>query len=443
MMQFIKLPINYEPRPYQRPAWIAMTREGIKRFLDVRARRLGKDRNHFSMLATCAIMFKGAYIIAIPELKQGRSIFWQEPASDGLLFHDFISPAVVSTNSIDMRWTLFNGSTIQIKPYNKLSDLSKFRGNSLAGILISECAFGHEELYETIEPAINENNGFVFINSTPNGENHFYDQYKSVMNDPNWHVSFTAFCDAYLDDANTIRAIPDEFLINSNMSEERMRREYGCDFSVGGNNTMFLNQMDDLIEENRFSEFPINLNEPVYCSWDHGYNDATAIVFFQYIDGWITIHDSYMLSKHLMIDHINHLDGWFKENKAIKGTQFLPHDGKNTNDQTGLKRVDFVNENGYEAFSMPRVSTKKDIIEYMRANMNRLRINKRAFAVKQKLYAAVEDKTKMNLTWKHDDLLDAISYAFHAIRLGLCDVKQHHHRPRSNTSPRKKGWLER
>ena len=195
------------------------------------------------------------------------------------------------------------------------------------------------------------------------------------------------------------------------------------------------------INDGRFCKATINLDEPVHCAWDHGYNDATAIVFFQYVNNSLTIHDSYVAHKKLIPEHCNAVREWLVKNKAVMGTQFLPHDGNNTNDVTGQTRSQTIEKNGLITQVMPRLQSKKDIIDFMRSNFNRLTISKSAFSVKQKLYSAEKDKSKMHLTWKHDDLLDAISYVFRAVQLGYCDEIPAA-RITSNT-PKRKAWLSR
>lgn len=62
-------------------------------------------------------------------------------------------------------------------------------------------------------------------------------------------------------------------------------------FLVSIEGAYYKRQMDDMYREGRITSVPWNSKYPVYTSWDIGHHDATAIWFYQIIDGWVHFID--------------------------------------------------------------------------------------------------------------------------------------------------------
>lgn len=78
-------------------------------------------------------------------------------------------------------------------------------------------------------------------------------------------------------------------------------------------------------EEKRFTQVPYQSSTPVCTAWDLGFNDSTAIVFFQKCGMQIRVIDYLEQRQEKFSYYIKQL----QDKPYIYGTHYLPHDGAN------------------------------------------------------------------------------------------------------------------
>ncbi|KKK87742.1 hypothetical protein LCGC14_2750220, partial [marine sediment metagenome] len=215
-----------EPRDYQIPVFQAMD-QGYKRIVLVTHRRWGKDLISINIILREALRRRGTYFYILPTFTQAKKILWKGMTGDGTPFMDYIPKKLRrKVNQQDMSIDLVNGSIIQLVGSNRYDAL---RGTNAVGIVFSEFAYQHPDVYPTMRPMVLENGGWLLFQSTPFGENHFFDIYNVAKKSPEWFSMLSTIEDTGVITEEQIAQEIEENIISPDM----VRQEYFCDFSVG------------------------------------------------------------------------------------------------------------------------------------------------------------------------------------------------------------------
>ncbi len=130
--------------------------------------------------------------------------------------------------------------------------------------------------------------------------------------------------------------------------------------------TYYAGVMAKLRAKGQITSIPYQQSYDVHTAWDLGQNDQTAIWFFQIIGMKILLIDYYAAKDKLLGDHVNVIRDKSAEHNYRYGVHCLPHDAKQNNDQTGLRREDYLRKVGIGTIKiMPKLS-KADSIENVR-----------------------------------------------------------------------------
>ena len=134
-------------------------------------RRCGKSRlSAVTLLIEALNCPEGSAVMYIaPTLGQARTIIWD-------LLHDLGRPVIKSSHINNLEITLVNGRKILVRGADNPDSL---RGVSLVYVVLDECAFIKQEIWEkVIRAALSDKKGRALFISTPSGRNWFYDVYK-------------------------------------------------------------------------------------------------------------------------------------------------------------------------------------------------------------------------------------------------------------------------
>lgn len=134
-------------------------------------RRCGKSRlSAVTLLIEALNCPEGSAVMYIaPTLGQARTIMWD-------LLHDLGRPVIKASHVNNLEITLINGRKILIRGADNPDSL---RGVSLVYVVLDECAFIKQEIWEkVIRAALSDKKGRALFISTPSGRNWFYDVYK-------------------------------------------------------------------------------------------------------------------------------------------------------------------------------------------------------------------------------------------------------------------------
>lgn len=325
-MSELVLPANgWKPRDYQLPAWAA-AEAGIKRHALAWHRRAGKDDICLHRAACGAMERVGTYWHMLPEASQARKAIWEAvDAHTGKRRIDAAFPEAIraTTREQEMFIRFRNGSTWQVVGSDNFNSLV---GSPPIGVVFSEYALADPAAWAYLRPILAENGGWAWFISTPRGRNHF--------------ASLVEYAKAHPDEwFGQVLGIEHTGVLSDALVERERRelaaergdteanaiiaQEYHCSFEAALPGAYYADQMAAALSQGRIAPLPYWPNRPVGTAWDLGYDDSTAIWFWQEFQGRPRIINYYEASN----------VGWAHYAKVLQSMPYayadnaLPHDG--------------------------------------------------------------------------------------------------------------------
>jgi phage terminase large subunit len=152
--------------------WQQIVFKDSTRFKIVAAgRRCGKSRlSAVTLLIEALNCPEGSSVMYVaPTIGQARTIIWD-------LLHDLGREVIKSSHVNNLEITLINGRKILVRGADNPDSL---RGVSLVYVVLDECAFIKEDVWQKIiRASLSDKKGRALFISTPSGRNWFYDVYK-------------------------------------------------------------------------------------------------------------------------------------------------------------------------------------------------------------------------------------------------------------------------
>jgi len=261
------------------------------------------------------------YAYIAPYYAQAKSIAW-----DYLMRYS--EPVRVNHNISELWVELMNGSRIRLFGGDSPDSL---RGNYLDGVIIDEMADTKPSLWgEVIRPLLSDRRGWAVFIGTPKGHNTFYDIYQYATLNPNeWYskvlrASQTKIIDQEeLDDALKLMTI------------DQYQQEFECSFEAAILGAIYGTEMRLLADAGRITKVECDTLFPVHTAWDLGYNDATAIWWYQVVHGEIRVLDYHEAHGQPIVYYANQI----KERPYEYGTHWLPHDARAKTLASGGKSI--------------------------------------------------------------------------------------------------------
>lgn len=336
------IPHNFTPRSYQLELFKAMDNPNkpIKRALLRWHRRAGKDKACFCYLVKRAYQEPGNYFYIFPTREDARKALWMniDPLT-GMRILDHIPAELIHRISnqemvIELKAGKYLGmdekgevqyestSTIQVIGYDKNPD--SVRGTAVKGVCFSEFAYTDPEVFKIMSPSIKQANGWVIINSTPNGRNHYFDLWEQVKDSELW---FTSELQTYWPDLPNYSGLVSKEDIEQEAREtgataEEQEREYGVSFNTGLTGSYYIDQLDTARAEGRVATYLHDTTKLVNTWWDLGASDNVAIWFTQTVGNTINAIDYYESSG----ESIDTLVRVLASKNYRYDMHYLPHD---------------------------------------------------------------------------------------------------------------------
>ena len=261
------------------------------------------------------------YAYIAPYYAQAKSIAW-----DYLMRYS--EPVRVNHNISELWVELMNGSRIRLFGGDSPDSL---RGNYLDGVIIDEMADTKPSLWgEVIRPLLSDRRGWAVFIGTPKGHNTFYDIYQYANLNPNEWYSKTLR-------ASQTKIIAQEELDDALklMTVDQYQQEFECSFEASIVGAIYGVEMRLLTDADRITKVECDPLFPVNTAWDLGYNDATAIWWFQVVHGEIRVLDYHEAHGQPIIYYANQI----KERPYEYGTHWLPHDARAKTLASGGKSI--------------------------------------------------------------------------------------------------------
>jgi phage terminase large subunit len=280
----IRLPNNWIPRPYQRPAWEALE-GGCKHLELIWHRRSGKDALALNWAAVAAFQRKAGYWHMLPEYAQARKAIWAavNPHTGQRRIDEAFPLAIRKrTNDQEMMIEFVNGSTWQVVGSDRFDSLV---GSSPAGIVYSEWALANPNARAYFRPIIAENNGWQIFITTPRGRNHALTTLQAARKDS---TAFAQVLDARQTDVFTEEELRVELAtyvaeFGAEYGQAKFEQEYLCSFDAANLGSILARQVGLAEKEGRISD-EITYDDrgaPIEISADIGRRDTATWWFWQ------------------------------------------------------------------------------------------------------------------------------------------------------------------
>lgn len=234
-------------------------------------------------------------------------------------------------------------------------------GSPPVGVTASEFALANPLAWAYIRPILRENNGWALFISTPRGRNHFSDLYDSASTSPDWFAQkLTAHQTNVFTEEQLARELQ-EYIKEYGETAGRalFRQEFECSFDSAILGAVYAEWMEKAEIEGRIKPGLYDLSLPVRTAWDLGYDDATAIWFFQQASTEIRLINYYENNLQDMPFYCGVLDEKAKEHGYSYDPQghFVPHDAANKLQAAGGRSmVQQAFEHGYRLRVVARTS---------------------------------------------------------------------------------------
>lgn len=329
-MSSVRLPNNWSPRPYQRPAWDYLERGG-KHCEIVWHRRCGKDEVCLHRTSVAMHERVGNYWTMLPKANQARKAIWDAVnPKTGKRRVDEAFPQELrgGMNDHEMMIKMKCGSTWQVVGSDNFDSLM---GSPPVGLTFSEWPLCNPAAWAYMRPILAENGGWHIKNGTPRGRNHAYRTLKAAQEDPRAFgqvltVAHTSvFTPEQMESEKTalIKEYGHEFGLSI------FEQEYFCSFDAANLGAILGRYVTEAEREERVAAFaPDPDGAPLEISSDIGFRDTASWWF------WQPLADGFLLAANDSDSGLD-ADDWVERLAAkvktlgVKlGRIWLPHDAK-------------------------------------------------------------------------------------------------------------------
>ena len=341
----MKVTIPYTPRKQQ--GYIHNQIEKFRYSLLCCHRRFGKTVmciNHLIKAAMTSQNHNPRFAYIAPTYGQAKKI-----AFDYLKYYTKEIPGT-KYNETELRCDLVNGARIMLLSSENPDSI---RGIYLDGCIIDETAQINPALInEVITPALSDRKGFMILVGTPKGmANLFYDYYQKAQADPKWFLYKAKASETGIVDKEELDAAL------AVMGSQKYEQEFECSFIGNIQGSIYGDVIASLDDKKQITRVPIDPAYPVNTAWDLGYNDQTAIIFFQQIGHNIHIVDYYE-NKNEAFPHYAQV---LKEKDYVIEHNYGPHDLDQTEFGTGKTRRETAYQMGLRFRVVPRMAIEDGI----------------------------------------------------------------------------------
>lgn len=366
--------LGWEPKAHQ---W-AVNGERKRNRVDVWHRRAGKTVTKIVKLITRAWfcpLRDGRYAYLAPTYSQAEDIAWAylEAAAER------IPGAQVQLSKLAITIPTKLGHTARIRLYGVDSPKQRLRGGYLDGCVADEYQDTPEQvlgqqvmpmLADISRAGVDETghpNQWLDIIGTPKQKNQLYRSYAAaqrwasgqpvVVKDEVTGETRSTFSDEHgaslLPWHATGMITPEEAarLRVHPVSGPDFPQEFECDFNAGLRGAIFGYELTEIAKAGQITHIPILRDQPVYTAWDLGWDDHTAVWFFQmageiyrFVDYWEGFNASIPRLREIMA-----------EKGYLYGHHIMPHDVEVTELGSGKTRRATFTEHGFRVRTAPKL----------------------------------------------------------------------------------------
>ena len=221
------------------------------------------------------------------------------------------------------------------------------RGIYLDGVVLDEYGDMRPSLFgEVIRPLLTDRQGWASFIGTPKGKNHFHALALQAQRSPDWFYQELK--------ASETGIIPKAELEDArrSMTPEQYAQEFECAFDVPALGAIYAAELAQAKTDKRITRVPYDGSALVHTAWDLGIGDATAIWFYQQVQGEVHLIDYYEDSG----KPITHYLGVLEQKSYVYGKHHVPHDAAGRELGTGKSIADMMRSQGVTPTILKRES---------------------------------------------------------------------------------------
>lgn len=367
----VQLPNNWRPRDYQVPLW-SYLEGGGKRASAIWHRRAGKDDICLHWTAVAAFDRVGTYWHMLPEASQARKAIWDAVnPHTGLRRVDEAFPREIreTTREQEMFIRFRSGSTWQVVGSDNYNSLV---GSPPIGVVCSEWALANPSAWAYLSPILAENGGWAAFITTPRGKNHAHRMYESARRSDSWFAELLTVDDTEAMPQEALDSALAEYIDLYGEEEGRAfyRQEFYCSFDAAILGAVYGRWITMAEDAGRVGNFPYDPQLPVHTAWDLGYDDATAIWWWQVLRKEVRVIDYYESSGQEVRHYCDVIKAKPYDYKG--GWHWVPHDASfKTLAAGGRSIIELAWDEGVQMSAMP-ITGQQQSIEATRSTLQHM-----------------------------------------------------------------------
>jgi len=282
------------------------------------------------------------YSLISPTYTQARDTAWQ-----------YLEAYVQNIPGMDIRVSelsvTFPHNDARVRLYGS-DNYDSLRGGYNMGVVLDETGDHDPRAWqEAVRPTLSDYQGWGLFIGTPRGDNLFKEMADTAKlnEDGNW---------MYLElKASKTGILPPEELRDASrqLTKNQYLAEYECSFAAGAIGAYYADDIANAEAETPsrvLTSVPYDRSADVYCSWDLGIGDSTALLVFQLVGKEIHFIDCMESSG---VDLGTYVD-WVKALPYRINEHVLPHDAAARELQTGNSRQEFLEQRGLKCRLLPK-----------------------------------------------------------------------------------------
>lgn len=343
--------LGYDPRPAQ----AEMDRDARRFSSFVTHRRLGKTVRTIRKLVRKAMLCPfddGRYAYLAPTYAMAEDIAWAYLTAFARRVYDFaglVEREWINQSRLSVWLPTYDGGRSRVRLYGVDSPKQRMRGLYLDGAVFDEWAQIPFSVWsEQVRPMLaDENRAGVDIEgqvnqwaefiTTPFGRNHAYTMHRKaetwfaggtvVEKDPETNAETPVVRDdwaARVFKASETGILTRKELLDAyqDMGRSKYEQEFECSWDAAVEGAIYAREIEEARAQNRIRPLAWNKLVPVNTAWDLGWDDATAIWFFQHVGEQINVIDYYEASG----ADLSHYADILADKRYRYGYHLFPHD---------------------------------------------------------------------------------------------------------------------
>lgn len=218
------------------------------------------------------------YAYVAPYYHQAKQIAWDYLKRYG-------SSVIVKISESELSVDLVNGSKIRLFGADNPDSL---RGLYMDGVVLDEYADMRPSVWgEIVRPMLADRKGWAVFIGTPKGHNAFYDIYQLAVQSDDWFTLVLRANESGLLDADELADA------RKVMTIDQFEQEFECSFEAAIHGAVYGRWIAELEKQGRIKKGLYDPELPVHTAWDLGFDDATAIWFWQVFYGEVRLIEYY------------------------------------------------------------------------------------------------------------------------------------------------------